>query len=71
MRLYSVKCATCGRSEPHGSVQPINADSCNAARALRAACREVSCRFAVAESEYEPTPIDQLRLGMREERAIA
>lgn len=70
MIRYSVQCATCGRMEPHGSKAPLNPDSCNAARAMRAMCREVRCRFNVAQSDFTPDDLDALRLGMREEKVI-
>ena len=71
MKRYSIRCQVCAASEVHGSVEPSNPNACNTARAMRGACREVGCRFEAVQSDFEPDALDLLRLGMREERAIA
>lgn len=71
MILYSIQCTRCRRLEPHGSTAPINADSCPTARMMRSSCREMGCTFNVTSSEYVPSDLDALRLGLRPERVVA
>jgi hypothetical protein len=70
MIRHIIKCLTCARSEIHGSAAPEHVQSCHTARMMRSACREGvgGCDFCVLLDEYEPSDIDALRLGMREDR---
>lgn len=71
MKQFILRCH-CGRSEPHGWEPPAgNVQTCCTARAIRGKCRDYGCRFEVSEQEAELTDVDRLRLGLREERAIA
>ena len=71
MKQYALTCH-CGRSEVHGFEPPaVNLQTCCTARQIRARCRDFGCRFELVESEAEFTDVDRLRLGLRDERAIA
>lgn len=72
MKRYLIRCQVCTASEVHGSQPPANPNACNTARSMRGACREkVVCKFETKDEDFEPDAVDLLRLGMREERAIA
>ena len=71
MNQYILTCQ-CGRSEVHGFEPPAtNLQTCCTARQIRAGCRDFGCYFTLSEQPAEITDVDQLRLGLRKERAIA
>ena len=69
MKQYALSCR-CGRSETHGTEPPdmSRLQTCLTARAIRGKCRDVGCYFEVVETEQDLTDVDQLRLGLREDR---
>jgi len=73
MIRHIIQCQTCARTEIHGSAAPPVVDSCHTSRIMRAACREGMgcCRFVAVSEEWEPTDVDTLRLGMRDDNAIS
>ena len=72
MKTYGVRCKSCGKQNKHGTSPPANLDTCFTARQLRMRCHEpMGCRMEIVEREFEPTEVDMLRLGLREDRAIA
>ena len=70
--VYLLKCVDCGKRMKHGFAPPIAPQSCLAARQLRMRCKEpMRCRVELVSEERELSEIDRLRVGLRDERAIA
>jgi hypothetical protein len=68
---HRIHCQTCQKSLKHGSVPPANPDNCVTSRMLRMHCKDFGCKFHSVAVTVELTETDRLRLGLREERAIA
>jgi hypothetical protein len=70
MIAYKIACLHCKKEEHHGFTRPETIE-CHTTRLMRTACRDMGCKPEIVEYDYQPSDVDALRLGLREDVAIA